>query len=63
MLLDGNLMVNFSTLCTKNNIDSVQSLKNQLDNDEFMASDEGQRLTELLERIILTGSGVAPYTL
>ncbi|NLB76724.1 MAG: hypothetical protein GX799_09725 [Crenarchaeota archaeon] len=61
MLIDGNLIVNFSRSCAESNIDSVETLKNKLNNVEFMKSEKGQVLSNYIEQMIAIASDLPVY--
>lgn len=62
MLIEGNLVMAFSKVCLENSIDSVESLKQNLVNEEFMASNEGEKLAQLLDDMILIANDSSVYS-
>ncbi|CAM5186693.1 hypothetical protein OURE66S_01244 [Oligella ureolytica] len=62
MLIEGNLVMAFSKACLENSIDSVESLKQNLVNEEFMASNEGEKLAQLLDDMILIANDSSVYS-
>lgn len=61
MLIDTTIFTRLIAVTQAVDIDSVDALKNKLSDDEFMASDKGKELTELLEYVFALQNKDAGY--
>lgn len=61
MLIDTTIFTRLIAVTQAADIDSVNALKNKLSDDEFMTSDKGKELTELLEYVFALQNKDAGY--
>ena len=61
MLIDTTIFTQLIAVTQAADIDSVNALKNKLSDDEFMTSDKGKELTELLEYVVAVENKDAGY--